>query len=80
VSRVTRGNNSLFNPGTPLRELSALWRTMLRALFDPYRPELHYMRGYGPKCREAALQRNIGRSSSELRELVHGRCCVRSIR
>jgi hypothetical protein len=22
---------------------------MLRELFDPYRPELHYMRGPGPK-------------------------------
>jgi hypothetical protein len=25
---------------------------MLSALFDPYRPELHYMRGPGPKWRE----------------------------
>jgi hypothetical protein len=24
---------------------------VFRALFDPYRPELHYMRGPGPKCR-----------------------------
>lgn len=23
-----------------------------RSLFDPYRPERHYMRGPGPKCRE----------------------------
>ena len=27
------------------------WR-WLSALFDPYRPELHYMRGPGPKWRE----------------------------
>jgi hypothetical protein len=27
------------------------WRR-LSALFDPYRPELHYMRGPGPKWRE----------------------------
>jgi hypothetical protein len=25
---------------------------MIRELLDPYRPELHYMRGPGPKWRE----------------------------
>jgi hypothetical protein len=32
------------------------WRELIapfwRALFDPYRPELYYMRGPGPKWRE----------------------------
>ena len=28
------------------------WRWLTASLFDPYRPELHYMRGPGPKCRE----------------------------
>ena len=28
------------------------WRTLTSSLFDPYRPELHYMRGPGPKWRE----------------------------
>ncbi len=28
----------------------ALWRTFAD-VFDPYRPELHYMRGPGPKWR-----------------------------
>ena len=27
-------------------------RRVLKGLFDPYRPELHYMRGPGPKWRE----------------------------
>jgi len=27
-------------------------RKTLKSLFDPYRPELHYMRGPGPKWRE----------------------------
>lgn len=27
-------------------------RTRMRALSDPYRPELYYMRGPGPKWRE----------------------------
>ena len=28
------------------------WRRLTASLFDPYRPELHYMRGPGPKWRE----------------------------
>ena len=31
--------------------LAVLWRTLYRDAFDPYRPELHYMRGPGPKWR-----------------------------
>jgi hypothetical protein len=27
------------------------WRKVIHDLFDPYRPELHYMRGPGPKWR-----------------------------
>jgi len=28
------------------------WRRLMVSPFDPYRPELHYMRGPGPKWRE----------------------------
>ena len=28
------------------------WQSLKDALFDAYRPELHYMRGAGPKRRE----------------------------
>ena len=28
------------------------WRWLRTSLFDSYRPELHYMRGPGPRCRE----------------------------
>jgi hypothetical protein len=31
------------------RSFAALWRALSRDLADPYRPELHYMRGPGPK-------------------------------
>ena len=34
--------------GTAIAEL----RKTFKGLFDPYRPELHYMRGPGPKWRE----------------------------
>jgi hypothetical protein len=48
-------------PGSALRMLALrgwpgdvvrVWRLRLRRLHDPYRPELHYMRGPGPKWRE----------------------------
>jgi hypothetical protein len=29
-----------------------LWHVALQAMLDPYRPELHYMRGPGPKWQE----------------------------
>jgi hypothetical protein len=33
------------------------WRPFFARIFNPYRPELHYMRGPGPACRakQAAL-------------------------
>jgi hypothetical protein len=35
----------------PFAELLAFWRTFFAKAFDPYRPELHYMRGPGPAWR-----------------------------
>jgi len=35
-----------------LRAEAKLWLRLLRRCFDPYRPELHYMRGPGPRWRE----------------------------
>jgi len=44
------------------------WRQLHKALFDTYRPELHYMRGPGPKWREkhGALQTTRSVRSSNL--------------
>jgi hypothetical protein len=36
----------------PLAEFRAFWRAFFARAFNPYRPELHYMRGPGPKWRE----------------------------
>jgi hypothetical protein len=33
-----------------------LWQVLMKGMFDPYRPELHYMRGPGPKWREKHCQ------------------------
>ena len=32
-------------------EIRDFWRQFFVRAFDPYRPELHYMRGPGPACR-----------------------------
>lgn len=39
---------------TALRQslAKAIWQSLPKSLRDPYRPELHYMRGPGPKWRE----------------------------
>jgi len=44
--RALRGNPA----GLPA-QLGDLLRDVAKALLDPYRPELHYMRGPGPKWR-----------------------------
>jgi hypothetical protein len=35
----------------PFAEIRAFWRQFFTRAFDPYRPELHYMRGPGPAWR-----------------------------
>jgi hypothetical protein len=35
-----------------LAAMADIWRRLKNGFFDPYRPELHYMRGPGPKWRE----------------------------
>jgi hypothetical protein len=37
---------------TLLSRLAMAWHDLVRELTDSYRPELHYMRGPGPKWRE----------------------------
>jgi hypothetical protein len=45
----------LLATSTPARSLDTVarrWRWLRTSLVDPYRPELYYMRGPGPKWRE----------------------------
>ena len=50
VSRVLFATPAL---GRVVGVTAQRWRRLAAApLFDPYRPELHYMRGPGPKWRE----------------------------
>ncbi len=41
--------SSLLLFGRWLRASATRWQTQLGKVFTPYRPELHYMRGRGPK-------------------------------
>ncbi|HET7192693.1 MAG TPA: hypothetical protein VFI98_12385 [Pseudolabrys sp.] len=34
-----------------IRALTVAWQGFVGTVFDPYRPERHYMRGRGPKWR-----------------------------
>ena len=40
------------SPAAGLNAAVQRWQREIVRLFDPYRPECHYMRGPGPKCRE----------------------------
>jgi len=46
----------LLAPATSAHALDVVARRWLKIL-DPYRPELYYMRGPGPKCREKYADR-----------------------
>ena len=45
----------------PFAEIRALWRQFFTRAFNPYRPELHYMRGPGPawRAKQAALSPEV---------------------
>jgi hypothetical protein len=43
--------NSRDGGSKPFAEIRSYWRQFFARAFDPYRPELHYMRGPGPACR-----------------------------
>jgi hypothetical protein len=46
----------------PFAELRAFWRQFFTRAFDPYRPELHYMRGPGPAWRAKHIASSHRRS------------------
>jgi hypothetical protein len=52
LSAPVRANAELVKP---LADLRAFWRQLVAKAFNPYRPELHYMRGPGPAWRAKHL-------------------------
>jgi hypothetical protein len=51
-SSVSRVLFAIPAPDRSLDMVARRWRWLRTSLLDPYRPELHYMRGPGPKWRE----------------------------
>jgi hypothetical protein len=49
TGKITRSSAAHRMAPGMLADLSEVGRDLARSLFDPYRPELHYMRGPGPK-------------------------------
>jgi hypothetical protein len=49
--------------------IRGFWRQFFARAFDPYRPELHYMRGPGPACRakQAVLSPAVQSMVAEIR-------------
>jgi hypothetical protein len=66
MSRPAQGTRRLEHRATVSRggPFGELVRA-LKALFDPYRPELHYMRGPGPKwhAKHSAAAQPVGASA-----------------
>jgi hypothetical protein len=60
-SRITSFRPQLLSPKRQIGLIIAdLVRKITRTIFSPYRPELHYMRGPGPKWHEAHGRRRRG--------------------
>jgi hypothetical protein len=69
---VSRATISVFRPSklaadvafaaADLMAVVEIWHRLKTAIFDPYRPELHYMRGPGPKWREKHARAGSTRS------------------
>jgi hypothetical protein len=53
----------------PFAEIRSFWRQFFARAFDPYRPELYYMRGPGPACRakQMALSPAVRSMVTEIR-------------
>jgi hypothetical protein len=46
---IGAATSSTSSPATTFRAARWRWQAQMARLFDPYRPERHYMRGPGPK-------------------------------
>jgi hypothetical protein len=52
TSVLPRSNLRIVFSAAALMPLVNIWHRLRRAILDSYRPELHYMRGPGPRWRE----------------------------
>ena len=63
TSAPLRSPASRRDGANPLAEIRAFWRQFVARAFNPYRPELHYMRGPGPACRAKQVSSSRWHSS-----------------
>jgi hypothetical protein len=59
-------------------DLGVLFHDLAKALFDPYRPELHYMRGPGPKWLAKHAPHPAPASEGALLAMIRLPVCVRA--
>ena len=53
------------------RTAAAFWHSLAKDLFDPYRPELHYMRGPGPRWRAKHARPTAGAAQLGMSGSLH---------
>ena len=58
ITSVTLPRPATSRDAKPFAEFRAFWRQFVAKAFNPYRPELHYMRGPGPAWRAKHLSRS----------------------
>jgi hypothetical protein len=56
IDTATLSTPAANRAANPLAEFKAFWLAFFARAFDPYRPELHYMRGPGPAWRAKHAQ------------------------
>jgi hypothetical protein len=71
--RVARGKTAELTA-----DLGNLFRDLANAVFDPYRPELHYMRGPGPKWRAKHAAPPAHQGEGALLAMIRLPICVRA--
>lgn len=71
--RVARGKTAGLTA-----HLGELFRDLAKAAFDSYRPELHYMRGPGPKWRAKHAPSPAHQSEGALLTMIRLPICVRA--
>ena len=56
IAVIATATSGIASPATIFRTVVHRWHRQMARLFDPYRPERHYMRGPGPKwCEKHGL-------------------------
>jgi len=72
VSEMAKSKEMTQSANVLAARVSARWQALTKALFDDYRPEVHYMRGPGPKWHEKYGAEIDGASPAVTRALLAG--------